>query len=83
MTTTPVTCFILYSQLMVYLVYKDPITINQLTTQSHYSSVAYLVIIVETFYCIWNLDLLKYVLSPLCINHKLTIIHISLYIQDF
>ena len=78
MTSAPMTCFILYSQLMVYLIFKDPVTINMLTTQSHYSSIAYLVIIiVGTFYGIWNLDLLKYVVPPLCINHKLSIIHIE------
>ena len=77
MTSVPMTGFILYSQLMVYTIFKDPITINKLTTQSHYSSVAYLVIIVGTFYSIWNLDLLKYVLPPLCINQKLSIIHIE------
>lgn len=39
------------------LIFKDPITINKLTTTPrHYSnSVGYLVIIVETFYSVLNL----------------------------
>ena len=70
------TCFILYSQVMVYLIFKDPVTINMLTTQCHYSSVAYLVIIIAgTFYGIWNLNILKYVAPRLCISHKLSIIN--------
>ena len=82
MISAPMTCnnycLILHSQLTIYLIFKDPVSINMLTTQSHYSSVAYLVIIiVGTFYGIWNLDILKYVVPPLCINHKLSIIHIE------
>ena len=77
MTSAPMTCFILYSQLMVYVIFKDPVTISTLITQSHYSSVVYFVIIVGTFYGIWNLDLLKYIVPPFCISHKLSIIHIE------
>ena len=77
MTSAPMTCFILYSQVMVYGIFKDPITINKIITQSHNSCVAYPVMFAGIFYGFWNLDFLKYVVPPLCISSKLNIIHIE------
>ena len=78
MTKAPMTCFIMFSQLVVYTVFKDPMTLNQIVEESHSSRVVkYIVILAGSFYGIWNLDPLKYAVPPTCISTKLSIIHIE------
>ena len=72
------TCFILYSQLIVYAVFKDPVTLNKMVVQSQCKSVEYVMIVIGSLYGVWNLDFLKYIVPPLCISSKLSIIHIEL-----
>ena len=77
MTTPPMTCFILYSQLMFYAVCKDPLYRNQFVVQSQNEVVKYISTAAASFYGIWNLDPLRYAIPPHCISTKLSIIHIE------
>ena len=78
MTTAPMTCFILYSQLVVYVIFKDPYILNNFVEQSHGSLIVeYVLVVAGSFYGIWNLDPLRYAIPPHCISTKLSIIHIE------
>ena len=76
-TSAPMTCFVLYSQIIVYAIFKDPVTLNKLIVQSQSESVKYLIVVIGSLYGIWNLDFLKYIVPPICISSKLSIIHIE------
>ena len=78
MTSAPMTCFVWFSQLTVYILFKDHGVMDKIIVQSHSESVKYLLMFTGSFYGIWNLDILKYALPPLCISSKLSIIHIEL-----
>ena len=77
MTSSPMNCFIFYSQLMVYSIFKDPVVLNKIIIQSQSEAVKYMVVVAGSFYGVWNLDILKYIIPPLCISPKLSIIHIE------
>ena len=77
MTSSPMTCFIFYSQLMVYTLLKDPVILNKVFIQSQSEAVKYVMIVAGSFYGVWNLDLLKYIVPPICISPKLSIIHVE------
>ena len=77
MTSSPFTCFILYSQLMVYAVFKDPSVLSEILLQSRSEVVRYVFIVAGTFYSLWNLDFFKYMVPPICISPKLSIMHVE------
>ena len=77
MTSAPMTLFIMYSQLIVYAVLKNPIILNKTFVQSHNKIAQYIFIVVASLYGILNLDFLKYIVPPICISSKLSIIHIE------
>jgi hypothetical protein len=77
MTSSPMTCFIFYSQLMVYTIFKDPMVLNKIFIQSQSEVIKYVMIVAGSFYGMWNLDILKYIMPPICISRKLSIIHIE------
>ena len=77
MTTAPMTCFILYSQLVFYAIFKDPRPLIEIVEQSQSKVVEYILIAAGSFYGIWNLDPLRYAIPPHCISTKLSIIHIE------
>ena len=77
MTSSPMNCFIFYSQLMVYTIFKDPVILNKMIIQSQSEAVKYMMIVAGSFYGVWNLDILKYIVPPMCISPKLSIIHVE------
>ena len=77
MTSSPMTCFIFYSQLVMYTTFKDPVFLNKILIQSRSDAIKYVMIVAGSFYGMWNLDILKYVIPPICISRKLSIIHVE------
>ena len=78
MTSAPMTCFIMYSQIVVYALFRDRDTLNYIILQSeHNIIVKYTVVTVGSLYGIWNLDFLQYVVPPVCISSSLSIIHVD------
>ena len=77
MTSAPMTLFIMYSQLILYAVLKEPVILNKTFVQSHSKIARYIFIVVASLYGILNLDFLKYMVPPVCISSKLGIIHIE------
>ena len=78
MTSAPMTCFIMYSQIVVYALFRDRDTLNHIILQSeHNIIVKYTVVTVGSLYGIWNLDFLQYVVPPVCISSSLSIIHVD------
>ena len=75
-TSAPMTCFILYSQIIVYALFQDRGTLNGII-QNQSQSVKYLMLTVGSLYGIWNLDFLQYLVPPLCISSSLSIIHVD------
>ena len=73
-TSAPMTCFVMYSQLIVMVVsiYSRPYFPLQSSSFN-----TFLKVIVLPFY-IWSLDFFRYVLPPFCISSKLEITHIFL-----
>ena len=76
-TSAPMTCFILYSQLIVYTVFKDPVTVDNIVAQSQTKGVDVLVKVTGSLYGIWNLEFMKYIVPPICISSKLSVIHVE------
>ena len=77
MTSAPMPLFIMYSQLIVYALVKDPVLLNKMVMQSHSKVVQYICTAIASLYGIWNLDFLRYTVPPICISSKLSIIHVE------
>ena len=84
LTSAPVTCFIMYSQLIVLAFYEE-CGLESVNTVSVFSQVKYTdsgdtlrtgTKILLTIYGVFNLDFFHYVLSPFCISSQLRSIHI-------
>ena len=75
LTSSPMTCFIVYSQLIMEVIVIDlghPIT--EILYQNKYFR-----IIVITLYGMWNLDFFKHILPPFCLSSHLKQTHIALF----
>lgn len=73
LTTSPMTCFIMYSQFIVLEIIierKLPVDLFPPTNP--------LLRVVLVVYGIWNLDFFRYVLPPFCVNSNLQLVHIYL-----
>ena len=81
-TSSPMSCCVLYSQLIVYIftrLSKPYLTLE--TSNASYNSILVLI----TVYGIWNLDFFRYVVPPFCVSPHLKNIHILFlgYISAF
>ena len=91
LTSAPVTCFIMYSQLVVLAFYKecslDPVesVFSQIKFRDSGATLRTETKILLTMYGIFNLDFFHYVLPPLCISSQLRPIHVFFlgYISAF
>ena len=69
-TTAPVTGFLMYCQIIMYeLTIKNGHSIRRVLV-----SFPTLIQLIATFYGIWDLDLLWYIVPPFCITNKLNLI---------
>ena len=66
MTSAPMTCFVFYSQLIDYTLFKDPVILNKIVVQSQSKVVEYVMVVIGSVYGIWNLDFWKYLIPPIC-----------------
>ena len=75
-TSAPMTCFIMYSQLIVYVMRTDKAEFERLRLQSSY----HLINIIKALYGVFNLDFIHktYELPEVCINKNLKIIHVQM-----
>ena len=75
-TSAPMTSFIMYSQIVLFeiLIHNNNFI---RTTLAEFPS---LVQVIATFYGIWNLDFLRYIVPPFCVSSKLKLIDL-LFIQ--
>ena len=92
LTSAPMTCFIMYSQLMiiVFCTVSGPgqsldSVISQIKFMDNGKNFRISTKILLTFYGVFNLDFFHYVMPPFCISNKLRPIHISFlgYISAF
>ena len=92
LTSAPMTCFIMYSQLMiiVFCTVSGPgqsleSVISRIKFTDNGKNFRISTKILLTFYGVFNLDFFHYVLPPFCISNKLRPIHISFlgYISAF
>lgn len=76
MTSAPMTCFIMYSQLIVYVMQTDKMELERLRLQSSY----HLVNTIKAMYGVFNLDFFHhtYQLPDMCVNRDLKIIHVQM-----
>ena len=70
-TSAPMNCFVMFSQLLVNLVNYAPVFLSELDATSH---AVFKVIL--TGYGFWNLDYFRYIMPPFCVNQHLKNIHI-------
>ena len=79
LVSAPMTCFILYSQIVLLSLFKDPVIINTWIIQSNRSKeVELLIKVIGVFFGIWNLDFLVHILPPICISSRIGIFHIEM-----
>ena len=81
LASSPMTCFLFYSQLIVYTLLIDRNRpINQIFVQLQQFET-----VVLTLYGMWNLDFVRYTIPPFCISSKLHTTHIMLlgYVSAF
>lgn len=73
LTSAPMTCFIMYSQLVILeLVVDRKLPVDLLSpTNPLFKAALFL-------YGVWNLDFFRYILPPFCVNSNLQLIHIAL-----
>ena len=73
LTSAAMTCFIMYSQLIILeLVVDRRRPVEQLSPTNPLYKVTLVL------YGIWNLDFFRYVLPPFCVNSNLQLVHIAL-----
>ena len=75
LTSAPMTCFIMYSQLMVYVMHTEKIEFERLDLQAYRIHTQALV---RVLYGISNLEFFRYAIPLFCVNNKLKIINIQL-----
>ena len=75
LTSAPMTCFIMYSQLMAYVMRTEKNEFETLKMQAYHIHTQALV---EALYGISNLEFFRYAIPLFCVNNKLKIIHIQL-----
>ena len=75
MTSAPMTCFIMYSQLIVYVMRTDKMELERLRLQSSY----HLINMIKAMYGVFTLDFFhhSYQLPDMCVNRNLKIIHVQ------
>ena len=93
LTSAPMTCFIMYSQVMIIAFYavSGPghesleSVVSQIKFTDNGKTVRISTKILLTFYGVFNLDFFHYVLPPFCISNKLRPIHVFFlgYISAF
>ena len=85
LTSSPMTCFIMYSQILVFIIHTDKTEIERLNLQTHCKGINYLERFIEGMYGMTHLDFFRYMVPEFCINSKLKIIHVQLlgYISAF
>ena len=81
LTSAPMTCFIMYSQLVVFMFYdkcglESRNTILSEIKFSHKGTIRWGTKIILTLYGVFNLDFFHYIQSPFCISSKLRPIHV-------
>ena len=85
-TSAPMTCFIMYSQvvLSIFSIKVENSSVKKLLyTELHYPSE--FMKIFFTSYGIWNLDFFQYIIPPFCVSSRLQSIHIAFlgYVSAF
>ena len=91
LTSAPMTCFIMCSQLMVMAFYAGSdhrsleSVVNQIKVTDNGKTIRISTKILLTFYGVFNLDFFHYILPPFCISNKLRPIHVFFldYISAF
>ena len=80
-TSAPMTCFIIFGQLIVYVFRTDTTEFERIKLQSY----PHFINTIKTMYGISNLEFFQYTLPDTCVNSNLKIIHIQLlgYIPAF
>ena len=76
-TTSPMTCFILYSHSVMYATIVDLVhPVDQIV---YLLQPKYFRAVIVLLYGIWNLDFFKYILPPFCLSKNLKQTHITLF----
>ena len=75
LTSPPMTCFIMYCQLIVYVMHTEKVEIERLKLQDYY---VHTEVLVRVLYGISNLEFFRYAIPPFCVNNNLKIIHVQL-----
>ena len=79
-TYAPMTCFIMYSQLIMFeIVIDQQPPINKFVITQLESNNNLMFKIFVTFYGIWSLELFNYLMPPFCISEKFHLIHVALF----
>ena len=80
LTSAPMTCFIMYSQLMVMAFYKECVLQSTLLSRIKFTDSGTTLRtgtkILLTIYGVFNLDFFYYIMPPFCISSQLRLIHI-------
>ena len=74
-TSSPMTGFIMYCQIILYEVILHETSTVRLTLDEG-GPFPTLIQVIVTFYGIWNLDLLWFVAPPFCVSNKFKLIHL-------
>jgi hypothetical protein len=75
LTSPPMTCFIMYSQLIVYVMHTEKIEFERLNVQVYHVHTKALV---RVLYGVSNLEFFRYAIPPFCVNSNFKIIHVQL-----
>ena len=80
LTSAPMTCFIMYSQLIVvaFLYRGGDAHFNEVMYTKDESIQPYAKVVL-TLYGVWNLDFFRFIVPPFCISSKLNTIHIAYF----
>ena len=75
LTSSPMTCFILYSHLVMNAIIIDlDYPVDQIVYQPNYIRT-----VMIALYGMWNLDFFKYILPPFCLSSNLKQTHVALF----
>ena len=74
-TSAPMNCFVMFSQLVVILANQSPFFLGALMEQLNSTSRALLKVIL-TGYGFWNLDFFRYFIPPFCVGKGIKNIHV-------
>ena len=79
MTSPPMTCFIMYSQLIIFALNKSchEQLLNKLEFYEEKGKIRPVSKILLTLYGVFNLDFVRYAIPPFCISSKLIPIHVA------